>query len=100
MMLLGVPGLILVAAGLAFGIRVLALYSETRELAVGNALGMILLFLAGLLALFSALMLQAMKELMRGGAVQLAREMKEHTASGEADEDKKDESNQASPQPD
>ena len=100
MLLFGIPGLILVAAGLAFGIRVLAIYSDTRELAVGNALGMILLFLAGLLALFSALMLQAMKELMRGGAVQLAREMKEHTARGDVNEDKTNESKQYSPRPD
>lgn len=100
MLLFGIPGLILMAAGLAFGIRVLALYSDTRELAVGNALGMILLFLAGLLALFSALMLQAMKELMRGGAVQLAREMKEHTARGDVNEDKTNATKQSSPRPD
>jgi len=81
LLLFGTPGVILMAGGLGFGIRVLARYSETRELAIGNALGMILLFLAGLLALFSGLMLQAMKELMRGGTAELAREMREY-ASG------------------
>jgi glycosyltransferase involved in cell wall biosynthesis len=76
LLLFGVPGVVLMASGLALGIRVLTRYSETSELAVGNALGMILLFLAGLLAVFSALMLQAMKELMRGGVSQFAREVK------------------------
>jgi len=84
LLLFGTPGVILMAAGLSFGIRVLARYSETRELAVGNALGMVLLFLAGLLALFSGLMLQAMKELMRGGAAQLAKEMRDFAAGSEA----------------
>ncbi len=86
LLLFGTPGVILVAAGLSFGIRVLARYGETRELAVGNALGMVLLFLAGLLALFSGLMLQAMKELMRGGAAQLAKEMREYASSVESAE--------------
>jgi len=90
LLLFGTPGVVLMASGLAFGIRVLARYSETRELAVGNALGMILLFLAGLLALFSGLMLQAMKELMRGGVAQLAKEMKEHASGEEFSETKGD----------
>jgi hypothetical protein len=77
LLLFGVPGLILMASGLGFGIRVLTRYSETQELAVGNALGMVLLFLAGLLSLFSALMLQAMRELMRGGVTQLAKQIRE-----------------------
>jgi len=42
----------------------LSIYGSTHELAIGNALGAILLCLAGLLALFAALMLQAVKELM------------------------------------
>jgi len=79
-LLFGAPGLVLMACGLALGIRVLTIYSDTRELAIGNAMGMILLFLAGLLAVFSALMLQAMKELMRREVTQLTNEMKEHTA--------------------
>jgi hypothetical protein len=43
----------------------LSIYGKTHELAVGNSLGAVLLCLAGLLALFAALMLQAVKELMR-----------------------------------
>ena len=83
LLLFGVPGLALLAGGLAMGVRVLTTYSDTRELAVGNALGTILLCLAGLLALFAALMLQAMKELMRGEAAQLVREMREHEPNEE-----------------
>ncbi len=80
LLLFGVPGLVLMAGGLAFGIRVLTRYSEVGELAVGNALATVLLFLAGLLALFSGLMLQAMKELMRGGTAELAKEMREYAS--------------------
>lgn len=65
LLLFGFPGLGLLAAGLVIGARVLSIYSSTHELAVGTALGTILLCLAGLLALFTALMLQAMKELIR-----------------------------------
>jgi glycosyltransferase involved in cell wall biosynthesis len=83
LLLFGAPGVILMASGLGFGIRVLTRYSETGELAVGNAFGMVLLFLTGLLALFSGLMLQVMKELMRGGSAELAKEMREY-ASGVA----------------
>lgn len=64
LLLFGLPGLGFLAAGLVIGARVLSVYGRTHELAVGNALGTILLCLAGLLALFAALMLQAVKELM------------------------------------
>lgn len=66
LLLFGLPGLAFLGVGLAIGARVLAAYSSTHDLAVGNALITILLCLAGLLALFTALMLQAMKELLRG----------------------------------
>jgi len=65
LLLFGVPGLGLLAGGLVLGARVLSVYSATKELAIGNALITILLCLSGLLALFAALMLQAMKELLR-----------------------------------
>lgn len=70
LLLFGVPGLALLVGSLVLGTRVLSVYSETKELAVGNALGTILLCLAGLLALFAALMLQAMKELLRSSTSQ------------------------------
>ena len=65
LLFLGVPGLVVMAGGVFLGVRVLLRYDEFRELAVGNAFGAILLLLVGLLTIFTALMLQAMKELMR-----------------------------------
>jgi glycosyltransferase involved in cell wall biosynthesis len=70
LLLFGTPGLAALAAGLVLGAHVLSVYGKTHELAVGNALATILLCLTGLLALFAALMLQAMKELLREGFVQ------------------------------
>jgi glycosyltransferase involved in cell wall biosynthesis len=70
LLLFGVPGLCLLTAGLVLGARVLAIYGDSHELAIGNALGAVLLCIGGLLALTVALMLQAMKELMRGSASQ------------------------------
>ena len=83
LLLFGVPGLALLAGGLVLGARVLTVYSDTNHLAIGNALGTILLCLAGLLLLFAALMLQAIKELLRGGVAELAREMKVHIADSD-----------------
>jgi len=65
LVLFGVPGVMLLSGGLALGARVLSIYSRTNQLATGNALGAVLLLLIGILALFAALMLQSMKELMR-----------------------------------
>ncbi len=64
--LFGIPGILLLAGGLVLGIRVWDIYGETQELALGTLLGAVLLALTGVLALFAALMLQAMKELLRG----------------------------------
>ena len=77
LLLFGLPGLALLVGGLVLGARVLAIYGNTRELAIGNGMITILLCLAGLLSLFTALMLQAMKELLRGAiAARQYREMK------------------------
>jgi len=76
LLLFGLPGLAFLTAGLVLGGRVLAIYSDTHELAIGNALGAILLCIAGMLSLFAALMLQAMKELLRGGAAQSSGELR------------------------
>ncbi len=72
-LLFGVPGLICWAIGIIFGVRVVDIYDDTTKIAVGHALTAILFCLAGLLGLFAALMLQAMKELLRGEASRLAR---------------------------
>jgi hypothetical protein len=66
MVLFGVPGVLLLGGGLLLGIRVLDIYGKSQVLAMGNFLGAILLCLTGVLALFAALMLQSMKELLRG----------------------------------
>jgi glycosyltransferase involved in cell wall biosynthesis len=66
MVLFGVPGGLLVAGGLFLGLRVMDIYEKNSQLAVGTLLGAVLLCLTGVLALFAALMLQSMKELLRG----------------------------------
>ena len=80
LLLFGLPGLMLLAGGLTLGTCVLTAYGNTHVLAVGNALITILLCLAGLLALFAALMLQAMKELMRGEVSQPIKDTREYMA--------------------
>lgn len=75
-LVLGVPGFGFLAGGLILGVRTLVRYSEVRELAIGTALGAVLLSLVGLLTLFTVLMLVAMKELMRGEVTRLTQETK------------------------
>lgn len=72
-LLFGVPGVALLGAGLILGLRVLNIYSAIQELALGTLLGAILLVLTGILGLFTALMLLAMKELIRGQGERLER---------------------------
>ena len=79
LLLFGVPGVVLLTVGVVLGIRVLTVYSQTQQFAIGNALGTILLSLSGLLALFTALTLRAMKEVVRGEISRLAHETKGHT---------------------
>ena len=66
LVLFGVPGLLMLGGGLVLGLRVLDIYDKSQVLALGTLLGAVLLALTGVLALFAALMLQAMKELLRG----------------------------------
>jgi hypothetical protein len=66
MVLFGIPGLLMACGGLFWGIWVLDIYGRTKQLAVGYLLGAVLLCLTGMLALFAALILQSMKELLRG----------------------------------
>ena len=73
MLLFGVPGLALLGGGLVLGLRVLDIWDKSQALAMGTLLGAILLCLTGVLALFAALMLQAMKELLRGQWERFAR---------------------------
>jgi glycosyltransferase involved in cell wall biosynthesis len=64
--LFGIPGVMLLGGGLALGFRVWDIWEKSNQIAIGNFLGAILLCLTGVLALFAALMLQSMKELLRG----------------------------------
>jgi glycosyltransferase involved in cell wall biosynthesis len=66
MVLFGIPGLLLLGGGVGLAIYVLDIFGRTNQLAIGYLLGAILLCLVGILALFAALMLQSMKELLRG----------------------------------
>ena len=88
LLLFGLPGLALLVGGLVLGARVLAVYSNTHELAIGNGMITILLCLSGLLALFTALMLQAMKELLRGAATQPGKEVKAYTSDNNSGAEK------------
>ncbi len=65
MVLFGVPGLLLLGGGLVLGLRVLDIWEKSQALAMGTLLGAILLCITGVLALFAAVMLQSMKELLR-----------------------------------
>jgi glycosyltransferase involved in cell wall biosynthesis len=84
LLLFGLPGFVLLVGGLVLGARVLAVYSNTHELAVGNGMITIILCLAGLLAMFEAVMLQAMKELLRGGTIGLPKVVKEYLPESES----------------
>ena len=64
--LFGIPGVMLLGGGLALGFRVWNIWEKDNQIAIGNFLAAILLCLTGVLALFAALMLQSMKELLRG----------------------------------
>jgi len=76
-LLFGVPGIAFMLAGLIIGIdRVVLIYDRTGELAVGYALISILLGSAGFLGIYGALMLQAMKELLRGETSQLVKKIR------------------------
>jgi glycosyltransferase involved in cell wall biosynthesis len=56
----GLGGLILVIAGLIFGIRVLNLYSEYQVLPTGNTLVSVVLIVVGMFSIFTGLILRAL----------------------------------------
>jgi len=76
MLLFGLPGIALLIGGLVMGLRVLSIYAETDKFAVGTAMSTTLLVITGLLGVFTALILKAMKELLRGGVARFARDVK------------------------
>jgi len=87
MIIFGVPGLCLVGGGIGMGLHVLDVYAQTRELGLGNAMITVLLALTGMLCLFTAVILQSMKELLRGAFVQLEREASGYLSLGKSGKD-------------
>jgi glycosyltransferase involved in cell wall biosynthesis len=61
----GVPGLLLLLAGLALGLTVVRIYDATQQLAVGYALITVLLVIVGILSMFVGIMLNAIRGLVR-----------------------------------
>jgi glycosyltransferase involved in cell wall biosynthesis len=56
---LGIPGLLLVIAGIYWWVRILDIYNATRQFAIGNALVASVVLLAGFFMVISAMMLIA-----------------------------------------
>ncbi len=73
----GLPGAVFFIGGFVLGLRVIDIYSDTKNVAVGTALIAILLAAGGFLTLFGALMLQSMKELLQGEFSRLVRRIRE-----------------------
>lgn len=62
--LFGLPALLLMAAGLGMGIHVLSVFNSTNQLAIGYSLGTLFFSLSGMVLLFLAIMLKALKVLL------------------------------------
>ncbi len=62
---IGVPGLVLIFAGVISSLFVLNLYNQHSEVPFGPAILMVLLLVTGLLAVFSALTLHAMARMLQ-----------------------------------
>jgi glycosyltransferase involved in cell wall biosynthesis len=64
LLVIGLPSLIVLAAGLYSGSNVLLYYWSNKDLQIGHALATIMLVVLGLQGVFSSLMLWAVKEVM------------------------------------
>lgn len=73
----GLPGTVCLIIALAFGIDVLWVYRDNGYVPFGPALAVIMFGPLGLVFLFAALMLQAMKELLRGEGARLLKQIRE-----------------------
>jgi glycosyltransferase involved in cell wall biosynthesis len=60
----GVPGLLILLAGLILGFQVVRIYDATQQLAIGYALITVLLVIVGVLAVFVGIMLHAIREII------------------------------------
>src|SRR5439155_5627933 len=61
----GLPGLVLLLAGLALGLLVVRIYDASQQLAVGYSLITVLLVIVGIIATFVGIMLHAIRGLVR-----------------------------------
>ena len=61
----GLPGLVVMLAGLALGLQVVRIYDATQQLAIGYSLITVLLVIVGLLATFVGVMLHAIRDIVR-----------------------------------
>ena len=60
----GVPGLVVLLAGLGLGFQVVRIYDATQQLAIGYSLITVLLVIVGVLSLFVGVMLHAVREII------------------------------------
>ena len=60
----GVPGILLLLAGLALGFQVVSIYQASQQLAVGYSLITVLLVIVGVLSLFVGVMLHAIRDII------------------------------------
>jgi glycosyltransferase involved in cell wall biosynthesis len=61
----GVPGVLLVLAGLLLGLQVVRIYDATQQLAIGYSMITVLLVIVGIIATFVGIMLHAIRGLVR-----------------------------------
>src|SRR5207245_5149731 len=61
----GVPGLLLLFAGLGLGLQVVRIYDATQQLAIGYSLITLLLVIVGIIATFVGIMLHAIRDIVR-----------------------------------
>ena len=64
LLLFGVPGMLLLTAGVAWGLRVVDSFCRKRALLVGSAMISVLLSIVGALALFTGTMLHSVRQLL------------------------------------
>jgi glycosyltransferase involved in cell wall biosynthesis len=61
----GLPGLVVLLAGLGLGLQVVLIYDATQQLAIGYSMITVLLVIVGMLATFVGVMLHAIRGLVR-----------------------------------
>src|SRR5207248_2597902 len=60
----GIPGLVMLLAGLVLGFQVVRIYDQTQQLAIGYSLITVLMVIVGVLSLFVGVMLHAIREII------------------------------------